>query len=306
VSRRVTPEGPPFPPVELAARVGPAGADPLRYDEVGRLTRAGILAALPDGWTFAGKRVLDFGCGAGRTLRHFLAEAEVGEFHGCDIDEPSIAWLDANLSPPFSVFVNGERPPLPLEDGSFDLIWAISVFTHITDYWADWLVELHRLLREGGLLVATIHGPLVSDDCAPVPPDTRAERGELVRVSPYRVGMNVVRYGHPWDEGGPAVFHSGWWIEQHWGRAFEIVSLREEGQAGPRNARGQGQVVLRRRDVAATVADLERIDPADERELEALRHNLRQLQYETRELSEGRSWLERERAALLEQLSSSE
>jgi 2-polyprenyl-3-methyl-5-hydroxy-6-metoxy-1,4-benzoquinol methylase len=95
-------EGPPLPPVELADRGGPAGADRARYDQVGRLTHAGILAALPEDWTFAGKRILDFGCGAGLTLRHFLAEAEVGEFHGCDIDEPSIAWLEANLSPPFT------------------------------------------------------------------------------------------------------------------------------------------------------------------------------------------------------------
>jgi SAM-dependent methyltransferase len=299
----VTTEGLPLPPVELAARVGPAGADPARYEEVGRRTREGILAALPEGWSFAGKRVLDFGCGAGRTLRHFLAEADVAELHGCDIDEPSIAWLEANLSPPFTVFVNDERPPLPLESGSFDLIWAISVFTHITDYWADWLVELHRLLGEGGLLIASIHGPGVSDDRAPVPPDPRAARGDPAPVSPYRVGMNVVHYGHPWSEGGPAVFHSAWWIEEHWGRAFEIVSLREEGRAGPRNPRGQGQVVLRRKDVAVTAADFERIDPADERELEALRHNLRQLQHETRELSEARAWLEGERAALLHRLS---
>ena len=32
---RVTTEELPLPPVELAARVGPAGADPARYDESG-------------------------------------------------------------------------------------------------------------------------------------------------------------------------------------------------------------------------------------------------------------------------------
>jgi hypothetical protein len=54
---------------------------------------------------------------AGRTLRHFLAEAEVGEFHGCDIDEPSIAWLEANLSPPFTVVVNEARASAPARGG---------------------------------------------------------------------------------------------------------------------------------------------------------------------------------------------
>ena len=38
---------------------------------------------------YSGARVLDFGCGAGRLLRHFVGDAEDGEFWGCDIDVPS-------------------------------------------------------------------------------------------------------------------------------------------------------------------------------------------------------------------------
>ena len=52
----------------------------------------------------------------------------------------------------------GILPPLPLEDESFDLIWSISVFTHLTDNSLPWLCELHRLLRPGGLLIATYMG----------------------------------------------------------------------------------------------------------------------------------------------------
>ena len=70
---------------------------------------------LPADWTFDGKSVLDFGCGAGRTLRHFLDEAESGSFYGCDIDAPSIAWLESNHEPTVHVFANEETPPLPLE-----------------------------------------------------------------------------------------------------------------------------------------------------------------------------------------------
>ena len=120
--------------------------------------------------------MLDFGCGAGRTLRHFLEEAENGSFHGCDIDAPSIAWLESNLSPPLHVFANGEEPPLPLETASLDLIWAISVFTHISDHWAAWLVELHRLLRDDGLLIATILGPGLSEEWTEATPDPRVAR----------------------------------------------------------------------------------------------------------------------------------
>ena len=111
---------------------------------------------LPPGWTWDGKRVLDFGCGVGRILRHFAPEAGVAEIVGCDIDEPSINWLDRHLSPPFRVFVNGEAPPLGQPDSSFDLVYAMSVFTHITDDWSSWLLELHRILKPDGWLIASI------------------------------------------------------------------------------------------------------------------------------------------------------
>ena len=52
----------PFPPIELATRVGePYGKDSVLYEEIGRSVRAEILRLLPESWTFDGKRVLDFG-----------------------------------------------------------------------------------------------------------------------------------------------------------------------------------------------------------------------------------------------------
>ena len=79
----------PLPPVELVDRVGSVGGNLAMYELVGSMTRDEILALLPEGWSFEDKRVLDFGCGAGRTLRHFVAETGVAEIHGCEIDGPS-------------------------------------------------------------------------------------------------------------------------------------------------------------------------------------------------------------------------
>ena len=73
---------------------------------------------LPAGWSFDGKRVLDFGCGAGRTLRHFLTEAESADFWGADIDAPSIEWMQEALCPPLQAWRCGPAPPLGLEHGS--------------------------------------------------------------------------------------------------------------------------------------------------------------------------------------------
>jgi SAM-dependent methyltransferase len=282
----------PLPPLELTGRVGRASA----FDEVGRRTKAEILARLPEGWLFAGKRGLDFGCGAGRTLRHFLAEARVAEIYGCDIDEPSIAWLAGNLSPPLHVLRNDEAPPLPLDDDSFDLVWAISVFTHLADLCADWLVELHRILGAEGLLITTIAGPDRSQDWARVPPGSRPGPADRVREAD-RVGMNVLNHGRPWNDGGTLVFHSEWWIREHWGRAFDVLSVEEHGvMLGPQ-WNGQGVVVLRKRDVDITADELQRIDPGEPREVAALKHNIRQLHQESASAREAVAWLQSQLAA---------
>jgi SAM-dependent methyltransferase len=213
---------------------------------------------LGDGWSFEGKRVLDFGCGAGRTLRQFIADAEHAEFWGTDIDAASIEWLKENLSPPLHVCQNGADPPLGLEYGQFDLIWALSVFTHLTDNSLPWLLELHRLLKPGGLLIATYMGRY---------------NGEFFTHEPWdedRVGMNVLRRDQGWQHGGPMVLMSDWWVQAHWGRAFEIVRISPQ-------VHGQTWALLKKRDVGLSIGDLE--EPADDpREVLALRHNVRQVE----------------------------
>lgn len=260
----------PVPPFELASRVGCLewADDPTSvYEAVGRETKDQMLAALPDGYSLEGRRLLDFGCGAGRTLRHFVADAVGAELWGCDIDQPSIEWLKQNMSPPLHVFANAEAPPLDQPDGKFDLILCVSVFTHLTRHWSEWLLEMHRLLAHGGLLLATYMGRGFSQEIA------NEEWNED------RVGMMVLAPGQSWDKGGPMVFHSPWWLRAHWGRAFEVVSLTEAGFAVPDPDRGQGLVVLRRRDVQLTAEDLRALSD-DPRESPGLEHNVDRLMAE--------------------------
>lgn len=264
----------PYPPLELANRVGSLAdaTDPLEYyDKLGRETHDGIMERLPADWTFSGKRVLDFGCGAGRTLRHFTAEAAEAELWGCDIDEESIRWMQEQMCPPFHAFVNGPEPPLDQPDASFDLIWAISVFTHLAFSWSRWLVELHRILKPDGLLFVTFMGRGMSEEIAGEPWDEN------------NFGMNVIKHGQSWDLGGPMVLHSPWWIEEHWGRAFEIVSLTPDGFAG-KPWLDHGAVLMRKRDQAIDAQELERMALGDAREARALAHNVEQLHRESLEL----------------------
>lgn len=260
--------GLPMPPLEIAARSGSLrheNRDPTElYESVGRTARKELLAALPEGFDFRGRRILDFGCGAGRVLRHFIHEGPGAEYWGCDINEGSIGWLEANLSPPLHVFVNGELPPLPQPDASFDLVYCVSVFTHLARSWSEWLIELHRVLKPDGLLLTTFLGPGRWGDFA-------AETWDEDRV-----GMMIMRPGQSWELGGPMIFHSPWWIREHWGKLFDVVDLRPAGFVAAEPGGDHGLVVLRRRDVQLRPADLE-LPGDDPREAVALGHNLERL-----------------------------
>jgi len=245
------------------------------YLERGVQSREAIERALPDDWSWAGKSVLDFGCGAGRVIRHLLPFAPECDLWGSDIDPECIAWSQRHLSPPASFVVNDEAPPLPLPDGKFDLIYALSVFTHISAHWPAWLLELDRLLAPGGRLLATIMSEGMSEAVA----------GEAWDEE--NVGMSVYEAGQAWSLGGPMVLHSPWWIEEHWGRLFEIERLLPRGFYGSTIRPGQddqGVVVLRKGGGAATIAELERIDPATAREAPALYHDVLHLRAEVAEL----------------------
>ncbi len=201
----------------------------------------------------------------GRTLRHFEVEAQAADaFLGCDIDAESIQWAQDNLCPPFEVFCNEAEPPLPLDASSLDLVYAFSVFTHLADTWAQWLLELHRVLRPGGTLIATFLGP-----------GGHAQLGRPWDED--RIGMLVTIPNETFvDSSGPVIYHSEWWLREYWGRVFDIVEYRpwaytDDGPAaGPF---GHGCVALRKRDVTVTLAELER-HSADPREWTAMHENL--------------------------------
>jgi SAM-dependent methyltransferase len=264
----------PLPPYELATRVGclDDAPDPwATYEWIGRASRDDLLAALPDEFSLEGRRILDFGCGAGRTLRHLIADGPAAELWGCDIDIPSIEWMQRSLSPAVNAFVNGEAPPLDQPDETFDLIYCVSVFTHLTRYWSGWLLELHRLLKPDGLLVASFMGEGQSEVVA----------GE--EWDEERVGMLVLRPGQAWDAGGPMVLHSPWWIREHWGRLFDILALTPHGFPGVPAGQGHGLATMRKRDVRQSETELE-APSRDPREVTALAHNADHLMRELEEL----------------------
>ncbi len=90
--------------------------------------------------------VLDFGCGCGRTIR-WLRNNQQWQLHGCDIDAEGVNWCRSHLSS-MTFATTPAMPPLPYSNAAFDVVYCISVFTHLNeDMQNGWLQELHRILE---------------------------------------------------------------------------------------------------------------------------------------------------------------
>jgi cyclopropane fatty-acyl-phospholipid synthase-like methyltransferase len=102
--------------------------------------------------------LLDFGCGCGRVARHMPALLPHARLSGIDVDERTIRWCTRHLPGHWRAIA--PDPPTALPAGAFDLIYAVSVFTHLPEErQRAWIAELHRMLRSGGLLIVTTLGP---------------------------------------------------------------------------------------------------------------------------------------------------
>jgi len=207
-------DGPPLPPRRLMVRVaGTADAD--WFLRSGRAAYDAIAAHVPVAELDA---VLDFGCGCGRVTRYWSTFA--GSVRGSDMSAKAIDWCSANLS--FAGFVrNGLAPPFAFDDASFDLVYALSVFTHLTeDVQLAWRDEIRRVLRPGGFLLMTTHGQ------AYAPRLTEQERAR------FDAGELVVRWGAVAGTNLCSAYHPERYLRETFADGFAFVELEPEGARG--------------------------------------------------------------------------
>jgi SAM-dependent methyltransferase len=102
-------------------------------------------------------RVLDWGCGCGRVSRFMEAAHGAEAVVGVDIDAVGIAWLHEHGGQGRYRRIGG-NPQLPFTDDAFDLVYGISVMTHLRqEDQRRWLEELSRVLAPGGVAILTFH-----------------------------------------------------------------------------------------------------------------------------------------------------
>jgi len=204
-------EGLPLPPAHL--RTLTAGtADARWFLESGGSSARTIREAVErHDVTFDSiRRMLDFGCGSGRVLRHWQ-HLPATEVHGAEPNEQLAAWCSRNL--PFSlVSRNSPFPPLSYESDSFDLVYAISVFTHLPEQpQLLWLRELARVIRPGGLLLFTVHG------------DRYLARLTAAERRAYGDGRLVVRHASASGTNLCAAFHPAVYLRERLAAGFILL-----------------------------------------------------------------------------------
>lgn len=224
---------PPIPPRELLANVQmtPWARE---YLDVGQRSASAIQAALESAGLPADRptRVLDFGCGSGRTLRHLAATG--WSLTGTDIDAEAIRWCH-DAMPGSRFFLNDTLPPLPFDARSFDVVYSISVFTHLDlESQRAWRDEINRVLSPGGLLAISTMGPSILGNFPAIATESRVAM--LQRdggfFAPGTGGFN-----------SNAAFHTVSGIVAMFAGRFDLLRWNEQGLDG-----FQDLTVLRLRD----------------------------------------------------------
>jgi SAM-dependent methyltransferase len=183
--------------------------------------------------SLAESTVLDFGCGWGRLTRYLLRDVAPGRLYGCDPVEGVLESCRANRV--WASFARSAPVPerLPFDE-RFDLAFAFSVFTHLSEVAHEAsLLALHRSLRPGGILVLTVRPPDYLSECEAMHPLLDAlgpEPAAALALPRYLFVAHPVDPRHPQ---GTAVeqHHYGEtvitmpYVHERWTSSFELLEI---------------------------------------------------------------------------------
>jgi SAM-dependent methyltransferase len=138
--------------------------------------------------------VCEWGCGPGRILFALekLDAARTMEFIGSDAFAPSIRWAQSVPDCRIQFHLNKMEPPLDIPDAAVDFVYAVSVFTHLSDTLTrQWFWEIMRILKPGGVFWFSTHSG--RNHRAELSPGQleKLDRGEFVAIHSWHNGSQM-------------------------------------------------------------------------------------------------------------------
>ncbi len=124
-----------------------------RWDEISRLGEGRMLEVLGRVPLAPESRVLDLGCGTGRTVRHFLGRlGPAGRVTAVDFSPRMLEILEQSIRDPRLVCLRADVGALPESLKGFDLVVLFDLLPHL-ERPPEVLCDLSRRLIAGGQLV---------------------------------------------------------------------------------------------------------------------------------------------------------
>jgi SAM-dependent methyltransferase len=187
--------------------------------------------------------IMDFGCGWGRIIRFFLKDVDPSRLFGVDpVEEMITLCRSSNRWCTFDQIPT--KPPTRFQDSTFDLIYSFSLFSHLSEEMHQmWLLELYRVLKTGGLMIATTRSREFIEQCA----KTRKlkdllllHRGSRSSASAF---LNTKKSLSEFDNGTycfSQLVHEGEWsywgetaipkqyVESNWSRLFSVLDYIDD------------------------------------------------------------------------------
>lgn len=150
------------PPAHLLERISGSSSRSDFEDSFVHLRKAVHHYLAQAGFSFNSfNNILDLGCGVGRFALAFKDILQPNQkLYACDVHQECAEWCKSNISWAETIHSDIE-PPLDYASGQFDLVYGLSVFTHLNlDLQFRWAAEIHRILKPGGVAFLTFHGTL--------------------------------------------------------------------------------------------------------------------------------------------------
>lgn len=140
--------------------------------------------------------VCEWGCGAARILQHLKSiNSNIIELIGTDYNPKTILWCKNNINN-ITFVKNDLKPPFLLKDKSIDVLYCISVFTHLSEVQNHlWINEIKRVLKENGLFIGSFHGEktfhkLTQNELKQIQKSGIVERGNVKEGSGFYVAYH--------------------------------------------------------------------------------------------------------------------